>query len=301
MRVGLIFGDFDARPKKHHFGGHFCHNFWTFLNISKNGTYWVVVFLRQGGIGGTAAVFRDFVNMAANLNVAKIQGIVDDIWIGLVALMCYAMSQGQRSTALVFAFVCALGRHRSVMLTALLANHYPAPVRQAMGLLVSWKPTMQAFADLMLRRQYFALPAIQPMLTMLPPVIPEMEEDAAPPGRGRGVRPPAPPIPANARQRPAQGGSPPAAPAQQHHHHHQPAQRAAAEMQHPAHMQQQQRPGRLSLHHLPTPKKSAGRSAPSSSPAQSSFDDWTMQDVNWVVNVLPDMISEMQLLRVVPR
>ena len=32
----------------------------------------------------------------------------------------------------------------------------------------------------------------------------------------------------------------------------------------------------------------------SSSPAQSSFEDWKMQDVNWVVNVLPDMISEMQ-------
>ena len=67
-----------------------------------------------------------------------------------------------------------------------------------------WKNSYDYFADLMLRQawargyhnrpwwQYFGLPAIppgglQPMLTMLPPVVPAMEEDAAPPGRGRGV------------------------------------------------------------------------------------------------------------------
>ena len=44
-----------------------------------------------------------------------------------------------------------------------------------------------------------------------------------------------------------------------------------------------------------TPRGSAGRaSAASSSPAPSGDEDWTMQDVNWVINVLPDMVSEMK-------
>ena len=190
-----------------------------------------------------------YVNMAANLNVPKIQGIVDDIWIGLIGLFMYAMSQGQR-TALVFAFACASGRHRSVMLVALLAEFlvrqgFPVTIRHLCDRQWNhlcgghppcqachfnsrsdrWKASYEYFADLMLRRawsrkyqsrpfwDYFGMPAIppgglQPMLTMLPPRVPDLEEDARPPRRGQGVRPPAPPVPASSRQGPAQGGSP---------------------------------------------------------------------------------------------
>ena len=119
----------------------------------------------------------------------------------------YAMSQGQR-TALVFAFACASGRHRSVILVALLAEFLVRPPCQA-GHFNSrsdrWKASYEYFADLMLRRawsrkyqsrpfwEYFGMPAIpqgglQPMLTMLPPRVPELEEDARPPRRGQGVR-----------------------------------------------------------------------------------------------------------------
>ena len=119
-----------------------------------------------------------YVNMAANLNVPKIQGIVDDIWIGLIGLFMYAMSQGQ-STALVFAFACASGRHRSVMLVALLAEFlvrqgFPVTIRHLCDRQWNhlcgghppcqachfnsrsdrWKASYKYFADLMLRRAW---------------------------------------------------------------------------------------------------------------------------------------------------
>ena len=208
-----------------------------------------------------------YVNMAANLNVAKIQGIVDDIWLGLISLFMYAMSQGHR-TSLVFAFACASGRHRSVMLVALLAEFlvrqgFPVTIRHLCHLCGGhppcqacnfnsrsdrWKASYEYFADLMLRRawsrkyhsrpfwEYFGMPAIppgglQPMMSMLPPRVPDLEEDARPPRRGQGSDPPRHPFLQELGRGPPRAVVP--------HQQHRPAVPAAARMHQPA-MQQQQ-------------------------------------------------------------
>ena len=146
-----------------------------------------------------------FVNTAANLNVPKIQGIVDDVW---VALMCFVMSQGQTeacSSLHALSDTSAADNGTTSVVEGLQACAFDSRSERC-------KPSFEYFKDLMLCRAvskgyharpwwaYFGLPHIppgglSPVVTMLPPRVPEMQETGAPPAsKGRGVRPPVPPI-----------------------------------------------------------------------------------------------------------